>query len=265
MKDENNENQTAENKSKGILITEGAELTVNLTMSASANGPNITFGSDATSFLRQDLCRHWLRIALEHCLTAKQANLNLKLANDEDNSDELSAALREEFTSSMQAIMASEISLDSFYSSVKSRISIPEDQRNAWRQKRTPRWKQIAEVYRLGCGLKNCSMNGVRDGLQTIYRFRDYAVHPPANMEKPIFHPDIERGVEWRFVAFRYSNACEAVHFTIDFLSRMSASPNSNFDSLKTYCENLEPAINNSAEIWNNNFPDQPIESRNRD
>jgi hypothetical protein len=54
--------------------------------------------------------------------------------------------------------------------------------------------------------LKPKGTKALRDNLKEIYRFRDMAVHPSGRIQAALLHPDLNVGVEWRFVYFRASN-----------------------------------------------------------
>jgi hypothetical protein len=51
----------------------------------------------------------------------------------------------------------------------------------------------------------------LRSLVKQLFRFRDWAVHPPANFSAPIRHEILGTGVEWRFVAFRAQAALGSV------------------------------------------------------
>ena len=65
----------------------------------------------------------------------------------------------------------------------------------------------MTEVLRRGFHLKPKGTKALRDNLKEIYRFRDMAVHPSGRIQAAMLHPDLDVGVEWRFVYFRAANA----------------------------------------------------------
>lgn len=51
----------------------------------------------------------------------------------------------------------------------------------------------------------------LRANLKALYTFRDMAVHPSGKIAAPLLHPELDVGMEWRFVYFRARNAEVAV------------------------------------------------------
>jgi hypothetical protein len=51
----------------------------------------------------------------------------------------------------------------------------------------------------------------LRSNLKALYSFRDMAVHPSGKIAAPLLHPELDVGMEWRFVYFRARNAEMAV------------------------------------------------------
>jgi hypothetical protein len=95
-------------------------------------------------------------------------------------------ALEREFESSMQAIMAAGIAVDAFYAVIKTHAQVPPTLAQKWREKRTPRYSQIAEVLRIAFHLKPKGTAVLRRNLKEIFRFRDLAVHPSGKIEAPL-------------------------------------------------------------------------------
>jgi hypothetical protein len=73
-------------------------------------------------------------------------------------------------------------------------------------------------AIRIAYQLKNKGSKAFR--VKEIYKFRDQAVHPSAAMEEAILHPEINVGVERRFVVFRYENAFQIVRIATNTAKR---------------------------------------------
>jgi len=251
-----NENQP---KNKGILLTEGAELTIHgfrITL-----GPEVTGASHDGVTLRQDLCRYWMRIAFDHTREAVLANEELRAAEERKDDKGLAGPLEREFRSSMQAVLSAAVALDAFYASVKDRIYLPADQVAAWKKNKTARWKQMAEVFRLAFDLKPEGFRSLREHLKTITKYRNWAVHPPADSQRPILHPDIKCGVEWRFIAFRQHNAVELTSMAIAIVHSLIGKVTDD-SPLGKYTKGLQQAVDEIAEHWIKEFPKHPVTAK---
>jgi hypothetical protein len=86
-------------------------------------------------------------------------------------------------------------------------------------------------------------MKIVRDCLKEIYRFRDLAVHPTAKANEPVRHPELDVGVEWRFVAYRYENAQPLVRAAIQLIDELVSKGNPKADEVAKYANYLKPQL----------------------
>lgn len=111
----------------------------------------------------------------------------------------------------MQAIMAAAIAWDAVYAVLREYVIIPPAMSEKWRNGRTARYSQVAEVVRRAFSLKPKGGELLRKNLKTLYAFRDMAVHPTGKIAAPLLHPELDVGMEWRFVYFRARNAEMAV------------------------------------------------------
>lgn len=76
-----------------------------------------------------------------------------------------------------------------------------------------------------------------------VFRFRDWAVHPPADFREPIPHDMLDSSVEWRFVAFRAENACRAVGAVTSIIAQCVHEPRRQNADLVAWCEGQEARI----------------------
>ncbi len=96
-----------------------------------------------------DLCPTWLRLAFHQAKAAKSYNGRLVRAWKKPNRDlrKVQTALEREFEASMIAITATAIATDAFYANVLENVEIDPSLRVSWRQNKTARYSQIAEVF----------------------------------------------------------------------------------------------------------------------
>jgi hypothetical protein len=255
--DEESPEPQARGRSKGILITDGAEFTIpGLQIRFDKEGVH---ASHAGTSLRLDMCRHWLRIAVAHVADAAAANRDLLEADSSGENANLGTILEREFRSSMQATVSATIALDAFYAAIKDRIDVPQDQMSAWRKNKTARWKQMAEVFRLAFGLSDRALDEVRGRLDEAFQYRNCAIHPPADQKGPVLRDEIHVGVEWRLVAFRYKNAATIVQMALALVNKMLKKEHPEPEALAKYCEGLRPAVDALIEAWSREYPSWPV------
>jgi hypothetical protein len=87
---------------------------------------------------------------------------------------------------------------------------------------------------------RNDQAKRLHESVRTLFRFRDWAVHPPAEFRSPIRHDILGSGVEWRFVAFSSRNAKNAVWTAADIIHHCLTSPRPERASLAKWCENAK-------------------------
>lgn len=168
-------------------------------------------GAPITLHVRFDVCPTWIEVAkrhLDNALNAKDRRNEVWSGKDEDAK---AKALEAEFESSMQAIMAAAIAWDAVYAVLREHVVIPPAMSEKWRNGRTARYTQVAEVIRRAFSLKPKGSALLRQNLKALYTYRDMAVHPSGKIAAPLLHPELDVGMEWRFVFFRAMNAEMAV------------------------------------------------------
>jgi hypothetical protein len=192
----------------GIFVTRGMTCGIppgGLSLILDADG-KISGGQLTAFHVRFDVCPTWIELSLQHLRVAIEARANRQAAWASPDEGAKGEALEREFEASMQAIMAAAIALDAFYATLQPHV-VPPTLAEQWRTARTARFKQVTEVIRRAFRLKPEGTALLRANLKEIYRLRDLAVHPSGKLEAPIYHPELDVGVEWRFAYFRASNA----------------------------------------------------------
>lgn len=238
---------------KGILITRG------VTPSFPPGALSITVHEDGTHsmqarlHLHYDVCPTWLELAFGHLMNAEEQH-KLLLSVCKTDSREAAAALDREFQAGMQAAIAACISLDALYANVKELITLSDDIRRAWAKRKTSRPARVAEVFRRGFSMKQATAIRVRDVLLQIYGFRDFTVHPSGETEEAVLHPDLGVGVEWRFVAFGFTNVKEVVAGCLGMVAQLVNKPKGTHKRLIQYCEGVRPRINPIVAQWEKQY-----------
>ena len=173
-------------------------------------------------------------------------------AFQETDNDLKSETLEKEFEHSMQAIIAMAIAYDSFYATIKTKISLPDDLTEKWKKNRTSRHLQITETIRRGFRITNDSVKILKQAIKEILHFRDLAVHPTGNIEKPVMHPELSIGVEWRFATFTYINAKLLVNEGLKRMREITSAKTSHNPKLEKYCSTLLKFINPIIDRYEN-------------
>lgn len=165
--------------------------------------------------LQLDTCVHWLEIALEHLAAARSAHTALVAAKATVN--DVGALLDREFKCSVQAAVAAATFFEALYAATLDRHPTKPKPHIPNKRQRQSRYSRVAEQLRMSFGLKKHGTANLRSVLSQIYRFRDEAVHPSATFGEPVLHPQLQVGVERRFVMFGYEGALQLVRAALAF------------------------------------------------
>jgi len=226
----------------GIFITSGMDLRLDdiriNVESGEIDPPTVT--------VRMDIWNHWLYVAREARDKSEVALKNVRAAASDNDDPRLSVALEEEFRQSMMAISSAAFAIDSFYASVVDRHG-RHPQASEWRVNKLARYKQVFETLRWTWNIKPEPANQIRDALKQLYRFRDFAVHPPSSFQQPIQRPDIDRGVEWRFIYFRAENAVTGVRIANEVIEALLRDPSRAPVGLREWIEGCRPRFHDAA------------------
>jgi len=227
----------------GIFVSKG------MTFRIPDGGLSLSLGDDGKPHMGLtlqvvfDVCPSWLEISIEHLKAAKTYNALRTMAWQQNDENAKARSFENEFKASMQAMVAASVAIDSFYASIQQRVKMDEGLIQTWRQKKTPRYSQIAETLRIAFQLTPKGLKSLRDALKQIYQFRDRAVHPSSTPSEPILHPEIKVGVEWRFVAFRYENTLPLVRVTLQIIDQLVAIGKPVNEDVTKYAAFLKPQL----------------------
>ncbi|AMK76037.1 MULTISPECIES: hypothetical protein [Methylomonas] len=97
-----------------------------------------------------EMTPYWLNIAYKHLISTEVTHKKLMLVKAEENNRLIGECLKKEYSSGMQAIMASGIAIDAYYASVKEHVKIPKDQVDAWQKKAPPGISRLQKYFELG-------------------------------------------------------------------------------------------------------------------
>lgn len=186
------------------------DLTIEVTESGAVNSKLIL----STAY---NVLPIWLRIANDQLLHAKQTSEEVKArwgSNDEANRELLVAELEP----SLQVFVACGIALDALYDQLRPFSKLSQDDIQKWKENGTGRNKQIAEVIRRVYRLGTEETWQFKQNISEILKYRDMAVHPSLELKQTCVRPDIPVGVDWKFSAYKHSNAAKCFKATMEML-----------------------------------------------
>jgi hypothetical protein len=141
------------------------------------------------------------------------------------------------------AVFAAAFALDNFYSSVRRFVPGIVALDAQWAKANTARRRRVSESLRRIFRVTNEGTKNLRRSVGEIFRFRDWAVHPPADFRAPLKHDLLDSGVEWRFVAFRASNAVRATGAATAIVAQCIDAPRAGNDELVRWCSGRKARI----------------------
>jgi hypothetical protein len=239
----------------GIYVTRGMTVSIsNISLRIRDDGE--LEGDPITLHVRFDVCPTWIQIAKRHLDNAVAAREDRKRAWSGTDEEAKAQALETEFEASMQAIMAAAIAWDAAYAVLREHVAIPPAMVEKWRKGRTARYTQVSEVVRRAFTLKPKGASALRANLKEIYRYRDLAIHPSGKIEAPMLHPELDLGMEWRFVYFRATNAELAVLAAAAMLWDLAHNGRSKDPKVTEYQKNLATRL---QEIFPSGAPVVPV------
>jgi uncharacterized protein YutE (UPF0331/DUF86 family) len=129
------------------------------------------------------------------------------------------------------------------------------DLAKTWKEKRTARYKQIAETLKRTFVIPQDIFLQIRDILKQSFDLRDMAVHPKYGTNQPVLYPEINKFTDWRYSTFRYANAKAIVGHALSIIYQTARQKqDTNKEELKSYCENLVKQLDPTLSKWEGNF-----------
>lgn len=219
-----------------LRIPEGA-LQIRVDEDGSLSSPPVHFE------VRLDVWPYWLDVGLEHALAALHARGELEGRASEQTGQWTAELLEKECRAGMVAIASAAFALDALYASLVEAVSGFDELQAQWREKQTPRHARVFEALQRSFKMGNTGARQASEVVQTIYRFRDWAVHPPGDYRAPLHHDVLDVGVEWRFVAFSGVNASRAVRSAASLIRQCVDLPRESRPALSQWCDAVRPKI----------------------
>lgn len=205
----------------GVFISEGMRLRIpvgGLTLDLNSPGG---LSSNLMVEVLLDVWPYWLDVGMDHAAQAREARHRLESLDPEDG-ERVGLVLGEECRASMVAMSAAAFALDGFHAAIRRHADMS-SLALEWSRAGTPRYARVFELMRRSFRMSNANAKEARAIVKELFRFRDWAVHPPADFNAPVLHEVLRRGVEWRFVAFNapnsqkaITNAAKLIHFCLE-------------------------------------------------
>ncbi len=239
----------------GIFLVDGGQLTLgNISISIDEEG-NVT-GSPVEVTLRFDVCPEWLQIAYSHLETNKLASKMIIKGVQDGDDGIIGKALKDEFRSGMQAIVAACTALESFYEIVKDHADIPQDVLVAWSKNRTAKYARITETVKVGFGISNQSANKLREYLKESFSYRDRAIHPNQQFLSPAVYPELNKKVDFKFVLFRHHNAKAIMQLILSFIYKLCTFNKIKNEAIQIYADQLKIKLKPLVDTWESEYGD---------
>lgn len=191
MSDEEEKTSSKDSQILGPFVVKGMRLRIKDFSISMGDDGQLTLGQ-LTLHTSLDMSSYWLKIAYSHLLATEQAHKALLDAKQRNYPEDIGSALEQEFLSGMQAMMAAGVAVDAFYSRVKEHIEIPNEVTQAWHEKKTARYKQIAETLKIAFGLRTEVVSSLREVLKQNFDARNKAVHPSSEPAALTLYPRTE-------------------------------------------------------------------------
>lgn len=242
-----------------LPIAPGVFLTKGMIVRIPAGGLSIGFGPNGltgslTLHVGVDVCPTWLQISEHHLVAAKSANGLLQRAAGSSQEEDIGRLLAVDLVASMQSVVAAATAIDGFYAALREHVGLDDKTLAAWRDGRTARYRQVAEVVRRAFTVKPSNAKQIRRALQQLYRFRDSAVHPGRTFGEAVAHPEAGRNTARLYATFRYPNARELAGVGLSVISQgCLRAEHASSPGVRRYCEELWPHVEPILAVWESN------------
>jgi hypothetical protein len=204
----------------GVLIFEGMKVGVLFGDSTVRVDERGSVNANLVLSTAYNVLPIWIRAANDHLLEARKASEAVRngwSADDQANRELLIAELEP----CMQVFVACSIALDALYDQLRPVAKSSAADLRSWKDNKTARETQIAEVVRRVFRLDAETAAKFKQNLAGIFEYRDKAVHPSFQLKQTCTRPDLPVGVDWRFSAYRCSNAERCFKTTMEMLIQL--------------------------------------------
>ena len=223
----------------GVFLVKGDRVSIsNLSISVDEEGNFRSLPVELHTGI--DMSPYWLNIAYQHVKATEKAHNGLMFAKSEKDDNLIGKYLKKESSEGMQAVVASGVAIDAYYSSIKEYVNISKSTLDAWQVNGTARFKQIAEVLRVGFHLSGKSSKNLRVILKQNLGLRDKAVHPCTGTTYPLHHVELNKITDWRYATFRFYNAKTIYMLTLSIIFKTASQLSSKTSKeLVDHCNDL--------------------------
>lgn len=204
----------------GVLIFKGMNVGVLAGDYSIAIDENGAFKSNLILSTSYNVIPIWMRVASDNLALAQLASDSIK-NNWTDVSDHQKSLLILELSPSMQVIIACGIALDALYDMLRPYAKLTNSDISKWKINKTSRAKQIIEVIRRVYKLNGETLSQFKNAISEIIKFRDMGVHPSSELKNACTRPDLTVGIDWKFSAYRFSNAQNCFDSTINMMKHL--------------------------------------------
>lgn len=232
----------------GVMVNRSTQLSIG--KFSISIGPEGAVASDLTLSLALNLTPYWSEIAVTHVLDAVRYHTALLKACSAGDKDGTSGAMENECKSSMQAIVSAAVALDAFYAVVREQVPLPDELVRAWKRNRTPRYAQLFEVFKQGFAVDPKVAEELRDAIRKVFRWRDWAVHPPGAASEPVAYPELNVATEWRVFAFRAENARNITDAALGIIFHLLKHPRQDSAKLRDFCTPALAILQPTLDAW---------------
>ena len=123
----------------------------------------------------------WLELAFGHLQATGDARKRLTAATAAEDHESEGVALADEFSGSLQAILAAVFALDAFYGVIQGMVVVPQAEKEARRRNQVGRYVWVADALNRASRMSNLVAHTLRQSIRTAYKAPDGAVgHRPA-------------------------------------------------------------------------------------
>ena len=202
----------------------------------------------------------WLHIANNHFISARAASEALKNQWNED-AEKQKTLLMSELAPSMQTIVTCGIALDALYDMLRPHAKISQNDIHKWKNNGTNRGAQISEVIRCVYKIKGETFKEFKRCITEIIKFRDMAVHPASELKNACTRPDISVGVDWKFSAYKFTNASNCFESTMKLFIYLFENKCKE-DSVNTSIANIFMSLQELGVVKLNEYPLDSVSSK---
>lgn len=163
---------------------------------------------------------HWLDIALQHLRSAQAAHEDAVVSRQRGDVQLPHEAILREYQASLQSSCACAYSAEAFWYALLDYNVVPQERLDEWKLARTARPKRLWSTILLASRIPRASQGTLRQGVISLFEFRNIAIHPGLPFEDPVLHPELKIGLDRSYVRYRFQNASNGFAVLIELLVR---------------------------------------------